>query len=505
MTTRPPIAILGFRLESNFHAPVIFEDEFVSLSGDALVKDLATDAPRAPSEVTGFMNVMEAAGERCVPLSLTSGGAAGEVDEAYFKAWVEEAVGMLKALGPVAGVYLPQHGAASATHTEDPDGELFARVRGVVGPDVPIVVSLDPHANVSAKMVGEIDALIAYRTNPHTDQRERGEEAAALMRTLLGGTKTALAIVKLPIIPPSISQNTKDGPLGEHIAYGQSFVGDDVLAVCVCSGFSLGDTVKAGMSVTVTVRGDKAKAEEVAQKIAARIWEERRRYDITMTSLAEAVAMMRGLNEDSNRPSLCFADVADNPGSGARGNTTHILRAFLDAGCKDVALAPFYDAPLAHEAAALGVGARFTAHFNREEPSEFSEELQTEAEVVALHTGEIVGRRGIIAGRRFDLGTVALIRCDGILVVVNDRRIQFCDPGILECVGLIMGGPRALIVKSRGHFRASVDEVFTDERIIEVDVPGLATPMLERIRWQRTPRPIYPLDRDFSWTPQSAP
>ena len=501
MATAAPIAIMGFQLESNSHSPECQASEFFQLSGDDLLADIASQAPRAPRELTAFMAEAKTLGLTPAPLASATAGASGRIGQDFIDGWMAAAVARLRDLGPVAGVYLCQHGAAISTGSEDPDGDFYALVRAVVGPEVPIVVTLDPHANVSAKMLSNIDAIIAYHTNPHVDQQERGREAAHLMARLVAGQKTEIKLAKLPMIPPSISQVTKGGPLGEHIAYGQSFLDDDeVMAVCTCSGFSLGDNTKAGMSVAVTVvEGAGAKAQTIADTVAQRIWDERNRYDITMTSLEDAVAMAKAL-DDPAQPALCFADVADNPGSGGRGNTTYILKAFLDAGVSDAILAPFYDAPLALQAASLGVGARFTATFNSAETQEFSQPLTAEVEVLAVGGGVQTGRRGMYAGRSFDLGTAAVLRCDGIRIVVTEKRIQFLDPLMLECLGMRMQDTRALIVKSRGHFRAAVDEAFADDQIIEVDVPGLATPMLHRITFTQTPRPIYPLDRDMTWS-----
>jgi microcystin degradation protein MlrC len=113
----------------------------------------------------------------------------------------------------------------------------------------------------------------------------------------------------------------------------------------------------------------------------------------------------------------------------------------------------------------------------------------------------MIGRRGIRAGRTMELGPTAVLRLDGVHVLVVSRRVQFCDPVMAEAVGFPLASLRGLVVKSRGHFRAAVDEVFTDDRIVEVDVPGLTTPVLARVPYERVPRPIYPLDPEMSWSP----
>ena len=495
------IAMLGFRLESNSHAPICMADDFIVIRGAELADDLNRDHPRSPTECSAFMDALADEPElQVIPISVAMGGAAGPVEQAFFDSWLEDALQRTRSMAPIDGIYLAQHGAAIATHSEDPDGDMIEAFRRHFGVDIPMVVTLDPHANVSLKMTENSDFIVAYQTNPHVDQYPRGKEAGNAMRELLGGVKTSIEWVKLPMIPPSIAQNTDNGPLGEHIAYGQSFLDQDIMAVCVCSGFSVADTCKNGMSVSVTTRGDRAPGVCAAQSIAQRIWDDRSRYDITLTSLEDATQMMLAVNADSNRESLCFADVADNPGGGGRGNTTYILRAFLDAGCENVLLGPFFDPLVARQAHRLGIGAQFDATFNSEETSEFSQALSCKVKVLALHDGVIVGRRGILAGRSGSMGATALLQSNGMYILVVTRRVQFCDPAMIECVGISLDQLRGLVVKSRGHFRASVDEVFSDERIIEIDVPGLTTPMLERIDWQRVPRPIYPLDRSMDWS-----
>jgi microcystin degradation protein MlrC len=501
MTTRPRIAVLSFAIESNSHSPVCYAEDFFTLKGGELAADLKSDAPHASPSMSGFIDTMAdiSTGE-ILPLSSASAGAGGPVDQAFFNEWLADALDRLDEATPIDAIYLAQHGAAIATESEDPDGDLFAALRGRYGSDVPIIATLDPHANVNTQMVDSTDMMIAYHTNPHVDMYERGTEAAHAMNELLSGVKTTKSFVKIPMIPPATSQVTSTGPLGEHIALGQSLLDDDILAVSVCSGFSLGDTVKNGMSVTVTTRGNQQKGDEAARIIAQRIWDERNRYDITMTSLDDAVEMMQAVNADPSSPALCFADVSDNPGGGGRGNTTFILEAFLKAGCRDVLIGPFFDPALAQKAHELGVGAKFEANFNSEETWKYSEQMSWQAEVITLHDGNYIGRRGMKAGRSGMMGQTALIKCDGVSILVCSKRGQFVDPMMVESVGVKIDQLRGLVVKSRGHFRAAVDEFYQDKQIIEVDVPGLTTVILGRVDWQRVPRPIYPLDRELSWS-----
>ena len=490
-------------LESNGHAPVSTREEFaenVLLEGDALLADLRLENPRSPRTLTGFVKAMDESGpwER-VPLILAAVGASGPCDQGFFDWVVERMRTLLRAAGSVDAVFLSEHGAASATVEVDPDGVVFRAVRSIVGPDVPILATLDLHANVSREMVDAADVLVAYRTNPHVDMAEWGADCARHLRAKLAGLKTFAAFQKLPLIPPSTSQLTKSGPYADIIAFGQARVRDGVIDVSVSSGFSLGDTPKNGLSVIVTATS-KTRAESVAREVAQFAWNQRARFTTNLTPIDDATRMALAAGRGERAP-LLFADVADNPGGGGRGNTPYILAAFHKAGVTGCVLGPFYDPELAAEAHRLGVGAEFTARFNRSEKTTFSEPFTAPGKVAALTDGRFVGRRGLVLGRSVDMGPTALVTVGGIAVVVTSIRLQAIDPRVMESTGVDIAKMRSVVVKSRGHFRAAYDEFFPDERIIEVDVPGLTTPVHARVPWKAVPRPIYPLDPEMSWAP----
>ena len=492
-------------LESNAHSPVATREEFAAnyhLAGDDMRADWQGAHPRCPMSLSGFVAAMNAAGDWTpLPLLGAAVGASGPVEHGFFLEVADGIESRLRKALPVDGVYLSLHGAAIGTEEVDPDAVILERVRRMVGPDVPVLATLDLHANVSEKMVRAASVLVAYRTNPHVDMAERGAECARLLREMLAGTKATAALVKLPLIPPSVTQNTKSGPYADLLAFGQSKIDARVMNVSISSGFSLGDTPKNGMSVVVTTRNDAALARRLAREIAQRAWDERHRYEPKLTSLEGATAMALACGRDATKAALLFADVADNPGGGGRGNTVWILKSFVEAGVQGAILGIFFDPSLAAEAHALGEGARFTARFNRDEAHELSGRFEHDAVVERLHDGAIIGRRGISAGHTIVLGKMALLRVGSVRVVVVSVRQQCKDTAMFEDVGLDIAAARSVIVKSRGHFRAAFDQHFSDEQIVEVDVPGLTTPVLSRVPWRHVPRPIYPLDPDMTWSP----
>jgi microcystin degradation protein MlrC len=454
------------------------------------------------AETPGFVAAMDASGP-WVPVgaALAMTEPNGPVEHGFFVELLEVIERRLHAALPLDAVYICSHGAAVTTKEDDPDGLLFERVRHIVGPDVPIAATLDLHANVSERMVRSIDAFIGYRTNPHLDMRERGAEAAAAIREMLAGLRPQAAFVRLPIVPPTVTMLTAAGPYAEMIDLGQRRMTPEILNVSVMGGFAYSDTADNGLAIVVTARRDKRAAERLAYQIAELGWANRSRFYPQLTSLEEAVGKALAVGRDRALPALAFADVADNPGGGGRGNTIFLLRAFCEAGVRGALLGVFYDPPLAAEAHRYGLHYQFDARFNRDETTNFSEPWTAPARVVALSDGNCVGRRGIYARMRLELGPCAALQVGGVTVVVISHRVQCADPVFFEMMGLDIGRARSVVVKSRGHFRGGFDEFFGPDQIVEVDLPGLTSPMLNRFDWKRLPRPLIPLDDNVEWRP----
>ena len=497
------VAILGLMLESNRFAPVITEEDYlkrVYLAGDEILEDLHSADPKLPTEIRGFAAEMDQRGEwQPVPILVGLVEAGGPLDHAFFETAMQEIRSRLRAAGPLDAVYISNHGAMITTQNADPDGEIFQAVRDIVGPAVPVVATLDLHGNVSDRMVQLADAVIAYQTNPHVDMLDRGRDAAMILHELWAGMKPDVAFIRLPLVPPTVTLLTEAGPYADIMNYGQSLVGGDIANVSILGGFAYSDTPKNGMAIIVTARAANGSAQAVADKIARMAWGEHLRFVPNLTALADAVEKVAQVAADPSLPAVILADVADNPGGGGNGNTMWILQALHARGVSGVIVGVITDPALAAEAHRLGQGARFRAVFNRVPPDEFSQRFEADARVVTLRDGDCVGRRGFYAGRRMNLGASALLDLGGIQVVVISIRTQCADPIFLEMMGLNIAAARAVVVKSRGHFRAGFDEFFPPAQVIEVDAPGLTSPVLTRFDFKNLPRPVFPIDLQAEW------
>ena len=502
------IAILGFVLEANRNAPVSDRRAFVEtlyLDGEGLERELAGDRAGLPNTVRGFCAEMDAQGDWSpVPILLAEAPPGGPADHAFFMAMLEVMDAGLRQSEVLDGVYICEHGAGLSTELDDADGAVFAMVRDIVGPDVPVIATLDLHGHVTPRMNDAADVMVSYLTNPHVDGENRGREAARIMLAMLAGMRTHSALVRVPMISPSVSLLTAQGPYADLIDFGQTRLVPPIINISILAGFAPADATTNGMSVVVAAQADDERgreaAEALARELADRAWSERHRYVARLTSLEDAAERAKAASQRADLPGIILADVADNPGGGGRGNTVYLLRRLHDAKVRGVVIGMMIDPPLAAEAHRLGEGATFIANFNRDEDSSYSEPYAAEVSIERLVAGPCVGRRGIFAERRVDLGLCALLRLGELRVVVASRRIQCAEPVFLERMAIDLSKVRTLVVKSRGHFRAGFDENFPPEQIFEVDVPGLTTPVPTRLGLSRVPRPIYPLDPDMEWS-----
>lgn len=506
----PRVALLGAILESNRFAPPAEMDDFTSLTwlaGDDLMEEARSAAPKLATEFAAFVRAMDATGDWVpVPCLLAASHPAGPVRETVIEDAIAASEEILRSAGPVDAVFICNHGAMVAEHDHDPDGILMARIRKVVGPDVLIVATLDLHANISQRMVEACDLIVGYRTNPHVDHIERGEEAAfSLRRILASGTRPRMVHVKLPLVPSSITLLSAEHPYGTLIDFGQRRQAEacgEILNVSIFGNFLFSDTPDNGLSVVVTARKDADVAETLAREIAGTAWSLRRDFVRNLTSVSEAVA----ISVQRERTPVIFSDAGDNPGGGGSGRTTELLAELYKADAKDCLIGSFCDPELAREAHGVGVGNRFKARFNRSSDTtvawaQWDAPFEAEAVVLAIHDGMVIGEQGMTAGRRLVLGPSAALEIGGITVVVITDRTQTADPVFFHMFGLAIGSVRTVVVKSRGHFRAGFSSWFKPDQVYEVDTAGLTSPIHDRWPFAHLPRPSYPMDENTEWSP----
>lgn len=442
-----------------------------------------------------------------VELPVWEFGASGPLRDADFHTVVAQVVDGLRAAGPVDGVLVLGHGAGRTDTDLDADATFLRAIRDVVGRGVPLVMVLDFHANVSAAMCDLVDVPVGYRTNPHVDIEERTVEAAEQLHRLLDGERTTVALCRPPMILPQVAQNTLDGePLGEVRAHAERAIGGVIRNVSVFGGFSLSDVPDCGLSVVVTAdAGADDAACAVATELARHAWDLRPRYRTTVTSVGDAVRAAADAAA-GRRPPVILADTADNPGGGAPGNTTFLLRELLDAGVDDVVMGLQCDPGVVRAAWDGGIGAHLRCTFNEGSARPLAVPLTATATVTALTDAPLVPTKGVYRNMQRHPGRCCALELVGpsgnrIRIAVSSHKVQCADDDTLLHVGIDPSAARVVVVKSRGHFRAGFAHLFGGEQVVEVGAPGVATAVIGDVDWANIPRPVFPLDEIDTWVP----
>jgi microcystin degradation protein MlrC len=501
VTAVPKIAIGRISHETNTFSPVpttlaSFQEGEGILEGDALVREHTG----AKTGLGGFLEV--ASGERWQIVGTLAAGAtpSGNVAAAAHAALRDRLVARLGAAGLVDGVLLHLHGAMCSDGAPDAEGDICRHVRAAVGPEVPVIVELDLHGNMTAPFCESVDGVFVYRTNPHVDPYERGVDAARCLARILRGElpRPRVCIAKPPMLPPTINMRTAEGPMHDLLEEGRAWEGrPHIVDVSVFGGFPYADFDQAGTSVLVTAT-DPAAGRECAEAMGRRAWELREAFLKPLPPVAEAVE--RALRLVAGRPGrpVALADVADNPGGGGTGDTTELLRELVRRRAQG-AVACVWDPETARQAGQVGLGGTATFRVGgKVAPEAFGAPVEITGRVAYLSDGEFVGAGPVVRGRKMRCGPTAQIDAGGLKIAVTSVRHAANDRGFFRVAGIEPEREPLLVIKSRGHFRADFEPI--THAIIEVDAPGAANPNLDRFQFAHVRRPIWPLDRDLTWS-----
>ena len=406
----------------------------------------------------------------------------------------ELAEGLKRAQADAVVLFL--HGAMVTEYSDDGEGATLERVRAVVGPDVPVMLVLDCHANVTQEMVDRASVILPFDTYPHVDGHERGVEAVQLAKQILNGTLTpAKGFARLSLMAATPRQFTGAHPaqtiMDKAFAYEQD---ERVVNVGVNWGFAYADTPVTGMSFVVTTNGDAELAQRIADEMAAFAWNLRQDFIPEALSVEEAI---KAAIAEPFGP-VVLADIGDNPGGGTTCDGTAILWGLLDLGADNSAIGPIADPEVVALAFAAGEGAHLSCQLGGKVDDLHGYPIPVEATVLRLSDGHFVYEGPMGGGDVGWLGRTAVLACEGrhgsiVEVIVSERRVQALDTALFRSQGVIPEEKKIIAVKSAVHFRGAFTPIAA--RIIEVDTPGLLAIDLERFDFQRIPRPMWPLDR----------
>ena len=472
------VLIAGFQHETNTFAPSkTGYDDFVRggafpalARGDELLAMRDINIP-----IGGFVGAMD--NVELVPVLWAGATPAAHVTSDAFERIAQEIVSQAT---NVDAIYLDLHGAMVCEHLDDGEGELLDRLRRKVGPRVPIIASLDLHANVTQKMLTSADALVAYRTYPHVDMAETGTRAAFLLRRMLQrGNALYRASQQIPFLIPINGMCTLVEPASGIYQAMAAAEDQHGLALSFAMGFPAADFPECGP--VVWGYGD---SESVTQQVAAladQIIAREAEWAVPLLEPEDAVRKAIVLAANASRP-VVIADTQDNPGGGGDSDTTGMLRALLSCGAQEAAIGLIVDPAAAEAAHAAGVGADIRIGLGGHSGVAGDAPLEESYRVEQLSDGRCQYGGPMMHGKWSGVGPSARLSLGGVQIVVSSHKDQMLDRSLYRMVGVEPEKMKILVNKSSVHFRADFQ------------------PMAEAVLVAKAPGPLLADPADYPWT-----
>ncbi|MBT4694246.1 MAG: M81 family metallopeptidase, partial [Planctomycetaceae bacterium] len=395
--------------------------------GDAIVARYQSTNTIHGGYLEGALN----AGFEIVPLFNVHACPSGIVTRDCFEELVGEMISRISAALPADGVLLDLHGAMVTEDFEDAEAEIVRRVREVVGEMMPVVVTLDLHANISQPLVQASTVIIGFDTYPHVDMGDRGREAAQLIKRIVDRqVQPQQAFVQLPMLTVPPMQCTLREPMAGIIEQLNALEQrPGILTATIAMGFPFADIACMGVSVLVTSDGDMGEAEVAADEIASWLWDARAALQpdlVTVEKAMQFAAVTEGL--------VILADGSDNPGGGAPCDGTVALQAMIDADFQGGIVGLIVDPETVQQAVAAGVGAVLDVRLGAKVDALHGESVVATAEVLTLSDGEYVYGGAMARGISDTLGPTALLKIGGVQVIVSSLRRQLIDRNMAATV-----------------------------------------------------------------------
>jgi microcystin degradation protein MlrC len=418
--------------------------------------------------IAHFIAAAETGGHEVVPLAWAAATPGGRVTDEAFERMAGKLASGAREAQPDA-VFLELHGAMVTQSHDDGEGELLRRVRTAVGPRVPILISLDLHANVSPEMVALADFISSYRTYPHVDWGASGTRCAAWLERVRAWPKSARALRQAPFLVPVTAGCTYVEPAGGLYDQLQRIETETGTHLSLNMGFPPADIRDVGPSVTA-YGADQVAADAAADRLLQAVLEEERAFAAHRPLPAsEAVAQALRIARQATRP-VVLADTQDNPGAGAPSNTTGLLAELLQQGAERTCVGIVHDPQAADSAHTRGVGASLDS-LGGGGSGPGQEPLPGPWRIAALSDGRFRGTSPMLRSAVTDMGPTALLAQNGVEVLVATIRQQPVHREVFTHLGVDLASRAIIALKSSAHFRSGYQEIA--EQVIVCLAPGV--------------------------------
>ena len=482
------IAVGGFQHETNTFAPSKADYSAFEQGGGwpplTFGEAIAPRLAGANIPARGALDAFHTAAHRTPGLAWGAASPSAHVTKDAFERIVGEMTARLAQAGAVDGVYLDLHGAMVTEHVDDGEGEILARVRKIVGPRVPIVASLDLHANVTRRMIDLADGLVAYRTYPHIDMAATGKRAADLLaRTLEAGHRPAHAFRPLDFLTGLSSQSTFIEPGKRLYELLEALEREHDAVLSFTPGFPMADFPECQMAV-FGYGPDPARVHRAVDLLAGAIHDAEPEFALELYMPDEAVA--RAAQRGDVGAPVVLADTQDNPGAGGNGDTTGLLGALVKYDARDAVLGLLIDRASARQAHEVGIGNTATFKLGETSGVPGHVPLAGEFKVVSLADGKFTCTGPMFKGFKMELGPMAVLAHGNVRVVLASKKVQAADQEMFRHVGIEPIQQRVLALKSSVHFRADFQPIAKEVLVVVAPGPAKADPTM--FRWTRLRR-----------------
>jgi microcystin degradation protein MlrC len=488
------VALISISQETNdFHSVLTGLDDYAAFGiheGAAML-----ERARGHGPVDGWIDAVAESGlaVEWVPIVHGVAGAGGRISTEARQFFLDAIRRNLEGAGPLDALAVHLHGACSAEGVDDVEGEQLALLRAMRGADIPLLLSLDHHANVTKLMVDCADAIVAHRTQPH-DGYDTGHVAGKLLaRVLRGEVKPVVAYRKLRLITHQEQFLTSGGPMKEWFDQARAMEADPrVLQVSPCPMQPWLDVAEGGWAVTVTTDGDMALADRVAEESAAFAWARRHAFmEQTAVPIDEAVRMA----DAENRGVVVLSDTGDTVFGGTAGDSNLILESILRQGIAGRALVPLISPQNVAALVAAGEGATVTVELGGTAATEFFKPLKVTGTVRRIAPGRV--HVPVFTRAHFDQGTTVVFEAGPVTLLITERRGTAGNvPDTYRAFGIEPTDYKMAVLKTASNFQYFAP---ISSRVIRVDTPGPGQSNVKGLPWKRVPRPIFPMEEVASW------
>lgn len=489
------IAVGQISSESNHFVSFLCELDFFRNTGYLLEgEDLFTLRDKG-NEVSGILSVLDETDDvEIVPLLAARANSSGSLSESCYAYLKTSLLKRLKESGPVHGVILSHHGSMTAVGEDDPEGDIAAAVREIVGDSVSIVLTLDCHGNVTRRMVNAANAILGYEHYPHDDVHATGERGCRLLlRAVRGEVRPVIGHAKVPAILTGFNASTAwDTPFALLMEEAKALEGTKgILSTSMFMVGSYIDIPDAGCSSLVVIDADADLALKEARRLAQDFWARRQEFQVRTYSVKEAVELGRKLEGGP----VLLLDTADTTGGGAAGDSIGVVKGLLEAGVTEPSLAMVVDPEAAQCCTQAGVGAEVSLLLGHKVDPHWGKPMQISGKVAKISDGRFQYRGGILGGTCASMGPSAVLEAGAVRILISTFPTYDWADEQYRSMGLLPANAKFVGVKNMMNFRVAYREIM--KAFYVLDLPGPTPPDMRMLPFKRVKRPVFPLDEDF--------